>query len=137
MLNKSELVAFRDGNAEDVNFVYATMLRGLYYGETWFSEIPKQIFMENYHNVIKHLLTNGKNVLRVACLKDEPEVILGYALLSTDQSIVHFSFIKKVWRGIGIARDLVPTSVTTATHLTKTGLSIVKRKGLIFNPFLT
>lgn len=133
-MNKSELVAIRSILPEDRNFILATFLRGLYYGDSWFTLIPKQSFMEHYHKVIDYLLAKPGVQVKVACLKDTPDVILGYSILSNDT--VHFVFVKKNWRGIGIARDLVPNSTKVTTHLTKVGLSILVKKGLTFNPFL-
>jgi hypothetical protein len=119
---------------EDKNFIYASWLRGLYYGESWFSEIPKNIFMENYHKVIDSILKKSSTVVKVACLKDDPSVILGYAVL-VDTGGLHWVFIKKSWRNIGIAKDLVG-SVSYCSHLTNVGISIMKKKGWIFNPFI-
>lgn len=131
-MNKSDLFLVRDGVEDDRPFIFATMLRGLFYGDSWFSEVPKAIFMQEYHGIVERLLDTAE--IRVACLKDDPEVILGYALINAPDT-VHFVFIKKAFRGIGIAKSLVPLTVTNTTHLTKAGLSIIKRKGIVFNPF--
>lgn len=136
MLNKNELVAIRGFKPDDYNFIIATWLRGLYYGDSWFSLIPKQVFMTRYHHIIEALLGSNKVIVKVACLKEDPEVILGYSVLSVDLTAVHWVFVKKAWRTIGIAKQLTPESVTTATHLTKTGLSILTKKKTVFNPFL-
>lgn len=135
-MEKSDLVAIREGRVEDWNFFYSTFLRALYYGDSWFKEIPKDIFMENYHKVADVLLAKG--ILKVACLKEDPEVILGYALFSSQYPALHFVFVKSAWRGIGIAKSLVPKETKVATHLTKVGLSILKKNpSITFNPFLT
>jgi predicted GNAT family acetyltransferase len=135
-MQKSELVSIRDGIEDDRSFIFATVLRGLYYGDSWYSTVPKSIFMSEYHKVVEHILDNPKTQIKVACLKDDPEVILGYSLLNENNTICHFTFIKKAFRGIGISRDLVPTTVTSATHLTKVGHIIAKKRGVEFNPFL-
>lgn len=133
---KSDLISVREVLPEDKNFIYATFLRGLYYGESWFSVIDKSVFMDNYHKVIEHILNNPNTLIKVACLKDTPSAILGYSVITKDNTVAHFCFVKKAWRGIGIATQLVPTTVTTITHLTKTGLSLLKKKDLTFNPFI-
>lgn len=135
-MRKQDLVAIRDNTPEDLNFIFATFLRGLYYGAPLFSRIPKKIFMENYHNVISQLLLLPSVRVRVACLKDDPEVILGYAIGSVDDTRLHWVFVKQAWRKIGIAKSLVPASVTTVTHLTTLGDFLLGRKPeVIFNPF--
>lgn len=133
-MNKAELVVTRDYRPEDRNFILATFLRGLYYGESWFTLIHKQAFMEHYHKVIEYLLSKPTISIKVACLKEDQDVILGYAILEPE--LVHFAFVKKNWRGIGIARDLVPSTTKVTTHLTRIGLSILNKKSLTFNPFL-
>lgn len=135
-MNRSELIAVRDALPSDRNFILATWLRGIFYGDSWYSEVPKNIFMEQYHKVVEYIISNPKTRVKVACLKEDPEVILGYAVLNQDQTALNFVFVKKSWRTIGIAKQLVPLTVTTVTNLTKVGLSISKRKGLHFNPFI-
>jgi len=134
-MTKDDLFLVRDGVENDHSFIYATMLRGLYYGDSWFSEIPKDTFMEEYHKIISAYLDHPGVKIQVACLKDDAEVILGYSMVTKDNTKVIFAFVKKAFRNIGISKSLVPPTVTTATHLTKSGLSITKRKGIVFNPF--
>lgn len=133
-MKKSDLVAVRIAGPEDKNFILATFLRGLYYGDFFYSEIPKSTFMTYYHKVIEMIMS--KSITKIACLKEDPSVIFGYAMMDSTETIIHFVFCKKAYRGIGIANQLVPSSVKTATHLTKCGRSISKKKGIIFNPFL-
>ncbi len=134
-MNKTDLIVTRDSTPSDLNFILATFLRALYYGDTWFKEIPKDIFMKNYHQVIETLLS--RSLVKVACLKEDPEVIVGYAIFSkANPNVLHFTFVKSVWRNIGVMKSLVPQSTNCVTHLTKVGLSIIKKhQGVIFNPF--
>jgi len=135
MLEKTNLVSTRNSTPEDKNFILATWLRGLYYGDSWFREIRKDIFMENYHKVIENILARPGVSVQVACLKDDPEVILGYSV--SRGNTLDWVFIKAAWRGIGIAKSLLPKDLNVVTHLTKPGLSILKKKlpEVVFNPF--
>lgn len=130
MLDKKDLVSIRGPRPEDVNFIYASWLRGLYYGDTWYGEMPKDIFMHNYHKVLENILTRAD--VKVACLKEDPDVILGYAVSSG--TTLHWVFVKSAWRLIGIAKSIVPTNIETTTHLTKVGRSL-KPRSCIYNPF--
>lgn len=133
-MNKSD-IAIREGVEDDKNFVLSTMLRGLYYGDSHFSHMDKSSFMHDYHDVVESLLKEGQ--LLVACFTDEPSVILGYALLSKDLYNIHFIFVKKAWRNIGIMKSLVPKNTLFCTHLTKVGLSLLHKNPQIFyNPLL-
>ncbi len=130
------LYSIRDALPEDKNFILATFLRGLYYGDSWFSLIPKPIFMENYKKVAEYLVSNPKVTIKVACLKEEPNVILGYSIVSEDSLSIHWVFVKSIWRYRGIAKALLPTSPTTTTHLSALGKTLLpKFKNCIFNPF--
>src|ERR1700675_2248172 len=84
------LYDIRFGTEEDNNFILATFLQGLYYGDSWFSLIPKAIFMANYKKVAQTLVTPGKTLIYVACLKDDPSVIIGYSVLSLTAQTVHW-----------------------------------------------
>lgn len=130
------LYDIRDAKPEDTNFILATFLRGLYYGDSWFSLIPKAIFMANYKKVAQTLVTPGKCSIQVACLKDDPDTIIGYSILSNNHQNVHFVYIKEDWRKRGIARSLLPANPVAATHLTKLGQTLlIKFHGIIFDPF--
>lgn len=134
-MTKNDLIDTRGYLPEDRRFILATFLRGLYYGGSVFSNMPKPLFMKYYHTIGEKFLDEYAPYIRVACLKDDKDVILGYSVLNKDLTVLHWLFTKKSWRKIGIAKSLVPPTVTTVSHLTDTGLSITKQKGLIFNPF--
>ncbi len=136
-INKADLVTIRDGNADDRNFILATWLRGLYYGDSWFKEIPKDIFMEYYHRFLEGLLNLPGVIIKVSCLKEDPYVILGYAVSRKvkDLTVLDWVFVKDAWRGIGLGRSLVPQTPDAVSHLTKLG-KILKPVNCVFNPFL-
>lgn len=130
------LYDIRDMKQEDENFILATFLRGIYYGDSWFSQIPKQIFMDNYKNVVAALVT--KATIKIACLKEDPDVIIGYSILSNDFQTIHFVYVKNAWRKQGIGRTLVPQHPKSVTHLTALGKELLpKLNGCSFNPFQT
>lgn len=136
-MNKSDLIALRGAHKDDLSFIYSTWLRGLYYGDSVFSEMEKTAFMKVYHSVITSILNLVGSKVIVACLKEDPEIILGYAVVSGDEKVLHWVFVKKSWRGIGIAKSLVPSTVQYVTHLTKVALGIIRKSNKFkFNPFL-
>lgn len=126
----------RDGIESDNNFILATFLRGLYYGDSWFSQIPKDIFMKNYKVIAASLLASPNVIINIACLPDDPDTILGYSVLSSDTQTVHWVYVKSAWRRKGVAKTLVPKHPTTVTHLTELGKELLpKLSGAVFNPF--
>lgn len=140
-LVKAEAVCIRDGTPDDLPLIYSTWLKGLFYGDTWFSLIPKDIFMLNYHKIVERILGAENTVIRVACLKSEPTTVLGYAVFgfsAPNCKTLHWIFVKRSWRALGIAKSLVPTNeINTVTHLTKTGISLLHdNRHISFNPFV-
>lgn len=135
MINKRDLIVIRNINpVKDHSFIMATLLRGLYYGDSWFSEIKKSVFMTTYHGVGEAMLSTPGMTVKVACLRDEPDAILGYCIYS--KHILNYIFIKRAWRNIGLATMLLPAGITQVSHLTKTGLAITRKKNWDFNPFV-
>lgn len=133
-VTKSDLVSIRNVALTDHSFIFATWLRGLRYGNRFFNEVDSEVFYKTYHKAIETILTLPTVTVKVACLKDEPDCILGYAVYAGSK--LHWVHVKKEWRRIGVANSLLPPVFDTVTHWTSIGLSILKkRKGLKFNPF--
>lgn len=134
--NLDSLYVVRDYKQEDKSFIMATFLRGLYYGDSWFSLIPKDIFMDKYKVVIETLLVSPRVTIKVAVLPDDDNVILGYSIMSNDFQTVHWVFVKSVFRNKGIARSLLPKYPTAVSHLSKLGLTLLtKFQNVVFDPF--
>lgn len=137
LIKKSELISYRKASVNDTNFILSSWIQGLYHNKTAFSDMEKDTFMKIYNVVLKFLIDELNPNILIACLRDEPDAIIGYSVLSASQTSVHWVFVRKSWRGIGIAKDLVPKTVIHATHLTACGRDIIKKQGIIkFNPFL-
>ncbi len=132
-MNKLDLIAVRNYVPEDKNFIMATWLRGLYHGNMWFNLIPRDIYFKHYNKVVEAILAKPTTTIKIACLKDDPEVILGYSVYENNN--LHWVQTKAAWRNIGIAKSLIPTNITTITHVSKVGVTLSIRKNLLFNPF--
>ena len=134
MSNFQGLYEIRDGNGTDHNFIMATFLRGLYYGDSWFSLMSKDTFMANYQPVVAALI--ARRTVKIACLKEDPNVIIGYSILSNDFSTIDWVYVKSAWRKQGIGRSLIPQYPTAVTHLTTLGKTLLpKFQDCVFNPF--
>lgn len=139
MSSQKDLITTRSYHAEDRSFILACWLRGLYYGNTFFSEIPKNIFMEHYHKILERFLDNPNVTITVACLKDDPEVILGYSVSRVSikgEAVLDWVFVKSAWRQIGIAKSLMPSNLQVVSHTTKLGRAL-KPSHVTYNPFVT
>lgn len=133
-IDKRSLIQVRDATLDDLNFIYASWLKGLRYGNDWFRQIDQDAYYKAYHQVLEIILNRPSTAIKVACLVEDPSIIIGYSVF--DKSILHWVFVKKPWRNIGICRDLIPTSIDVVTHVTKVGTALLpKLPGVRFNPF--
>src|SRR5690554_1459582 len=112
MADCTGLFKVRDSKPSDLNFVLATFLRGVYHGDTYLSEVPRSIFMDNYKVVANKLVNNPNTIIKIACLPEDEDVILGYSILSADYSTIHWCYVKAAWRNKGIAKSIVPSFPT-------------------------
>lgn len=137
-MSNRESIIHRPVIQEDLNFVYATFLRGLYYGNEYYSAVDKRVFMDNYKKIIDYRINNQPGIdITVAVLKSDPTVIVGYVMTDTARHSVVWVFVKKAWRNMGAARGLVDNSYKEYNEVTKVGLIIATKKGMQFNPFVS
>lgn len=127
-------ILLRSIEESDLPFVFSTWLKGLYHGNILFNKIDQDIFYSKYHLVLESLIK--KSFVKVACLESEPDVILGYSV--SDIHCLHWIFVKKAWRKLGIGKSLMPKDIVEVSHLTKLGETLMKTKHLTlkYNPFL-
>lgn len=118
---------------EDKAFIYSTMLKGLYYGNSFFNQVDKATFFSHYAKVLD-LLTARATTL-IAHLPDEPDVIIGYAIIEHDT--LHYIYTKAAFRKKCVASSLLKGyDIKRCSHLTDMVTDIRLSKHLIFNPFL-
>lgn len=99
-----------------------------------YGEIPAKIFFRNYQLVIERILAKPTTQVTVACLPDAADVVLGYSVYEND--VLHWVFVKGSWRGLGVARAVIPIFPSTCTHLTRAGRHLKNKYAIVFNPFL-
>ena len=116
----------------DESFIYSTWLRGLYYGNDWFRKIDKKSFFDKYRIVIAHLLKSSN--VELAVLEDQPDVIVGYSVHSGNT--LHWVYVKRSWRALGIGKALIPEGIECVTHLTKKAAK-KKPDHIRFDPLIT
>lgn len=130
----NDLIAIRECRYEDKPFIMSTWLKGLKFGNSWYKLIDDKIYFTVYHGVVERLLAKPGVSIKIACLKEDSDVILGYSVYENNK--LHWVQVKQVWRKIGIAKELVPSNIEVVTHLTEVGKSIFLKKGWKFDPFL-
>lgn len=125
-------ITIREPQPEDINFLLSTFLKGLYYGSKFWALVDQEAFFSNYEPFIKQLMLRSD--VKIACLEDDTDVILGYSI--SRSNVLHFLFVKKSYRKLGIGKLLYPIGIDTVSHITDQGDSMRKKLNLKFNPFL-
>lgn len=136
VINKSELVSFRDAVDADRPFIFSTWLRGNKHANDYFELVDNDAYFKHHHDLIERILDDFEVTVRVACLREDPSVILAYVVYKNER--LDWVFVKKSWRSIGLARDLIPAGITTVSHVTKVGLSLLRKNPHVrFIPYIT
>lgn len=125
---------FKEDESSEIGFIYGTWLNSLYGLSPLYSHMPKSLFMKYYHDIIDSYLGENNIRINIASLKEDENVIVGYAVFKNE--ILHYVYVKEAWQKLGIANMLVPSDIKVVTELTSVGISILKRhRKLIYNPF--
>lgn len=131
-MQKRDIITIRAFQPADKSLIFSTWLKGLRYANDWFEQIDQDAYFKHYQHVVENYISRPSTEIRVACLIEDPDVILGYSVF--EPGVLHWVFVKPLWRRIGLSRDLIPDDIHTFTHLTNIGLKM--KKDRIFNPFL-
>lgn len=108
----------------DQAFIYTTWRNGWYYGSKDLkAKDPKDAFRAITHEI---KLTLEDSSVKIACLKDTPEVIIGYSV--TKKSRLEWIYVKESFRNKGIGTFLLPKDIQSyGLARTKIGLAIQKK----------
>jgi hypothetical protein len=139
------LYNIRIGKDSDKNLILSTFLKGLYYGSIdsdtpsntmMFGMVPKQIFFDRYKRVAQALVNDPNMTIRVACLPEDEDVVIGYSIVNSSEDTLFWVFVKSAWRKRGIARNLVKNKPKYVAHLNLLGKTLMnKLTDTEFNPF--
>lgn len=117
----------------DRNFVIATWLKGNYFGNSFFRQMPQNLYFEKYADHIQAVMSSQESHISIACDQDNETWIVGFAVFEKDN--LHWCHVKEDYRKKGIATLLLKgRRVTEVKSTTKIGRAITEIKGLIFNP---
>lgn len=115
---------------QDEALVYATWRNSLWYDDDKRREGDSDRFFRVATGSIRDVLDNPNTVVRVACLHDCPDVIVGYSVVTG--WLLHFVYVKADYRNKGIGTLLVPKNIRAISPaITKVGRIIALKKKLI------
>jgi len=90
-------IRIRNHTKDDEPFLFATYLQHNWYDKTNSTTLKKDTWMSLQHKRLEGVLEQQK--VKVACLKDDPTVILGYAFQDGSKP---FSYLKLAWRNCSV-----------------------------------
>jgi GNAT superfamily N-acetyltransferase len=118
------------------NFIKSKWMRSFRFGNDYIKLSDADSYFAAYSRYIEALLGRLDVCARVAVLDDDIDVALGFSIIQ-NASALHYVYVHKDARKMGVGRALIPHKISTITHLTKTGLKLwpTKLPKAIFNPF--
>jgi ribosomal protein S18 acetylase RimI-like enzyme len=91
-------------------------LRSYYSNMTGYKE-KSSVFFSNHQKIIEKKYNDGEIVCLVACLNEDPDIILGFAVFGTDYTL-HYIAVKSPYRKLGVAKALLKSFYKDRTEIT-------------------
>lgn len=139
---KNDLL-IREMTTGDRNFIYKSIISHYRHSSPHPAQIPDGIYFDYHHYLISKVMRYAGNVVRVAALKDDPDIVFGFIWANFEPETVHYLYVKKAFRRMGIGRLLYESVFSRDTpdiyytHHTKEAAFLAhKYEQLIFNPYL-
>lgn len=107
---------FRSAKASDLGFVVDSWAKS-FYGAPAVAGMQKDDYFPAYHAKISTILGRPETEVHVACLSENEDTIVGWACY--EGPCLHYVFVRGSqdgFRRLGLARQLVPPSITRYSH---------------------
>lgn len=104
-------LTIRPAEPDDVAFIVGTWIEGYRRGSPWAHRLTNHVFFRHHQPVIALLLARSLSI--VACDPGDPRVIYGdlvYEPATPEGPAVHWAYVKKAMRRLGVARRLLEAS---------------------------
>ena len=128
--------AIRQALGNDLAFIYSTWLNSYRADSHYRKTCTKFIFFKEYPRVVDLIL--GRATTIVACLPDQPNVIIGY--LVHEPGVCHYAFTKESFRKLGVMSTLwnhaFKEREVVTSHKTRCVEGAMEFHRVTFNPFL-
>ena len=99
------MIKLRQAQETDFNFILSTWIKSSYSQLTGYRE-RQAVYHKGLDKFIKKKYDEGELLAFVACLEEDPELILGFAVFGTDYSL-HFVAVKEAFKRQGISKALL------------------------------
>ena len=125
----NSLVLIRRADADDAAFVFSYWLRDHFEHSAFARGVSKDTYMRLHHLVLERVI--ARSCIWVACDAEDPSVLYGFICAEGD--ILHYLFVKRRFRGLGIGGRLLAEAGFSATgpklftHLTDSMIRLRQR----------
>jgi len=126
----------RAAGQTDLPFIFSTWLKS-FRKSPLARVIPPTTYFKHQHDRIAQRLNDSRTL--VCHPENDPETILGW--VCGDSRLLHWCYVKRTWRGIGIGRNLVEALSAVGeggeyTHFPLGDIPSWLKSGWSFNPYL-
>jgi len=134
-------IAIRDAGPDDEAFFFNALLQHYKHSSPHSKLIPDRYYYTEHKKLIDRQFQKPGAVLKVASLAEDPTIVFGFIWANKEELTIHYCYVKKAFRRLGIAKLLFNTLFKKDdeifyTHLTYDGGFITHSKGNFnFNPY--
>lgn len=131
----------REITEDDKALIFNSFLKS-YHKSSVCKFVPNSLYYKPQTAIINFIIDNTKSL--VLCFPEEPSEIIGYVLYEyvNDTLVVHYVYIKNLYRRQNIARDLIlqlaEDNLIIATHITDEFSTLrykLDNKRIVYDPF--
>lgn len=132
----------RPGCENDLNFIRNSWIKS-HATSDFRRYMTKQVYFDNHTSLVNSLVPYCKAA--IACDEEDANHIFAYVVYESfnDVLIIHYTYTKEVYRGLGIAskiietiKNSVPHKVVMATHANEMFPFLERKHKLLYNPYL-
>ena len=124
--------------ASDFNFIIHSWLKS-YQDTPVCRDIPGPVYFAGQGSHIEEILRNPETIGMIICAKDDPDQIMAYAIFDNKVPVVHYVYVKNVFRKRGLGRMLFDIMRNhhkdKRLHCTHFSARLKKKPYLVFNPY--
>ena len=88
-------IVIRALREDDYPFIYATYLRNRWFDKSNKTTLKRSTWSQLQHDRLTNMMTHLPGLFKVACLSEDEDTILGYAM---DEDNTPYVYLKLAWR---------------------------------------
>lgn len=142
-VSPEDIYILRPHRSSDLNFIQNSWGSSYYKGAEYNSSLSPKEFNLEHRPIREKILNNPNTSVIIACGKVDEDLILGWIIIEkpkTKGTILHYIYIKEVFKGEGISESLLAQALKAkpilVTHMTDRARKIIKKKKYFFKDYV-